>query len=129
MSMERRGEKIGWTLGWMGGFIWVAILSVVLLGQHKSVQGVSGMVLYLAACAVSLSVAPWRHPSTRYWKLMLAPYGMFFLSIGWAVWSYGGLTPLGFNWWNLLWIVPSLSPFGFLNDRRWAESEAQEGDV
>ncbi len=28
---DRRQEKIGWIGGWFGGFIWVLILSVVLV--------------------------------------------------------------------------------------------------
>lgn len=125
MTINRRGEKIGWIAGWTGGFIWVAILSVVFLCRNKFGQGALGFLLCLAALAVSLFFAPWRHPLTPYWKLMLAPYGMFFLSIGWAIWSYGSLASLGFNWWNLLWLVPALSPFGFLSNRKWAEFDAQ----
>lgn len=125
----RTGEKIGWTAGWLGGFIWVAILSVVLLFQGKWLQGLLGMLLTAIAVVVIVSFAPWRFPSTRYWKLMLAPYTVFFLSVPWAVWAYGGVEPLGLNWWNLLWILPVLIPLGSLSNRRWADSNAQPGDA
>ena len=127
MTINRYGEKIGWTAGWIGGFIWVAILSIVFLYQNKIGTGVLGMFLTAVAIVAIFSFAPWRHPSTPYWKLMLVPYGMFSLSIAWAIWSYGGLESVGLNWWNLLWLIPALSPFGMLSNRKWAESDAQDG--
>lgn len=122
----RRGEKIGWTAGWMGGFIWVFILSCVFLFQGKSAQGASGIALTCIAVTSVVFFAPWRFPSTPYWKLMLAPYFMFFLSIAWAVWSYGGLESSGLTWWNLLWFLPLLFPFGSLSRRRWGDSNAPQ---
>jgi len=29
--IERKGEKIGWIGGWFGGFIWLALLSIIWL--------------------------------------------------------------------------------------------------
>jgi hypothetical protein len=123
MTRNRRGEKIGWTAGWIGGFIWVAILSMVFLSQKMVGQGLLGIVLTAGAIAAVFSFAPWRYPLTAYWKLMLAPYGMFFMAIAWAVWSYGSLESLDLNWWNLLWLIPALSPLGILSNRKWAESD------
>jgi hypothetical protein len=120
---ERRGEKIGWTLGWLGGFAWVAILSGVFLFQREVAQGVAGILLTSVAAAVILAFAPWRHPSTAYWKLMMAPYAVFFASVAWAVWAYGGLEAAGLNGWFLLWLAPMLIPFGSLCRRRWADFE------
>ncbi len=56
---------------------------------------------------------------------MLAPYGLFLIAVVWAAWSFGGIETLGFNWWNLLWLVPALSPIGLLGARRWAQSDTQ----
>ena len=125
MNTARKGEKIGWSAGWLGGFIWVAILSIVFLYQKKVGQGVWGIVLTGAAIIAVLHFAPWRHPTTPYWKLMMVPYGMFFISIAWAVWSYGGMEAIGLNWWNLLWIIPCLSPLGMLSKRKWSDSDTQ----
>lgn len=127
MTTHRRGEKIGWTASWIGGFIWVAILSIMFLFQKKIAPGILGMFLTGAAIVVICSFAPWRHPLTPYWKLMLVPYGIFFLSIAWVIWGYGGLESIGLNWWNVLWIIPALSPFGLLSNRKWAESDIQRG--
>jgi membrane-bound ClpP family serine protease len=119
---DRLGEKIGWTAGWIGGFIWVFILSIVFLFQKKIEQGLLGMALIGVAIMTIVFFAPWRFPATPYWKLMLAPYGMFFLSIAWAIWSYGGLGPAGLTWWNLLWLLPLLMPFASLSKSKWADS-------
>lgn len=86
-----------------------------------------GVFLTGAAVVAVLYFTPWRHPSTSYWKLMLAPYGLFFIAVAWAAWSFGGIEVIGFNWWNLLWLLPALSPFGLLSNRKWAESDAQPG--
>ena len=123
---ERIGERIGWTAGWLGGFIWVLVLSMVFLFQGKSEQGVAGISLTGIAVFSVLFFAPWRFSSTPYWKLMLAPYGVFFLSIAWAVWSFGGLESCGFTGWNLLWLLPLLLPLGSWSKRKWADSSMQQ---
>lgn len=127
MSKNRIGEKAGWIGGWAAGFIWILILAGLFFYQQKFKQGVVGIALTGAAVASVLYYAPWRHPSTPYWKLMLAPYALFFIAVAWAVWAFSGIEVLGFNWWNLIWLLPALSPFGFLSNRIWAESNAQPG--
>ncbi len=57
---------------------------------------------------------------------MLAPYGTFLLSIVWAVWSFGGLGSAGLTWWNLLWLLPLLVPFGTLHKKRWVDTDARQ---
>jgi hypothetical protein len=122
----RRGEKIGWTAGWLGGFIWVAGLSLVFLYQQKWLQGLIGLLLFCAAIVIIIVLAPWRHPSTRYWKLMLGPYGVFLTSALWAAWSYGGVHAAGLNWWTVLWLLPLFFiPVGSLWKRRWTDFEAK----
>lgn len=127
MKRNRTGEKAGWIGGWAGGFIWILILAGLFFYRQEFRQGAMGIALTAVAVAAVLYYAPWRHPSTPYWKLMLAPYGLFFIAVAWAAWSFGGIEALGLNWWNLLWLLPALSPFGFLSNRRWVESDAQQG--
>lgn len=122
---DRTGEKIGWTAGWAGGFIWVFILSIVFLFQGKTAQGILGITLVGISAFMIIFFSPWRFPSTNYGKLMLAPYGMFFLSIVWAIWSYGGLSVIGLKWWNMLWLLPMLTPLGILSKRKWLDSAQQ----
>jgi hypothetical protein len=121
---DRMGEKIGWTAGWAGGFIWIFVLSIVFLLQGKIEQGLLGMVLVGAAILTIVCFAPWRFASTHYWKLMLAPYGIFFIAIAWAIWAYGGFSAVGLNRWNLLWILPILFPIGRLSKRKWSDPNA-----
>jgi len=123
---DRTGEKIGWTAGWIGGFIWVFILSLVFLFQGKSEHGLVGIILTGMAIISVVFFAPWRFSSTPYWKLMLTLYGVFFLSVVWAIWSYGGLGAAGLTWWNLLWLLPLLVPFGSLSTRKWVDGNARQ---
>lgn len=76
--IDRIGERIGWVAGWLEGFIWVFVLSIVFLFQGKSGQGLLGMFLTGIAILSVLFFAPWRFSWTPYWKLMLAPYSVFF---------------------------------------------------
>lgn len=125
--MKRTGEKIGWTGGWIGGFSWVFILGVVFLCQGKVARGLTGIAMTAAAVAAILCFAPWRFPTTRYWKLMLAPYSMFLLCLVWAVWAYGGLAALELNWRNLLWVPLLLFPLGSMSKRKWVDGERRPG--
>lgn len=120
---SRRGEQFGWTLGWLGGFIWVAALSGVLFWQGKWLESVSGALLTITAVLVIHQFAPWRHPTQPYWKLMLAPYSVFFTTIVWAIWAFGGMKNSGFDLWSLLWLLPLLLPFGTLSRQTWANGE------
>jgi len=122
---NRRGEKIGWTAGWIGGFLWVAVLAVLFLFQGRYPQSILGFALTVIAILAIVYFAPWRFPSTPYWKLMLVPYGVFWLSIIWCVGSYGGFATAGLDWWNFLWVVPCMIPLGILSRRKWEDSERQ----
>lgn len=120
---ERRGEKIGWTGGWLGGFIWLALLAVVFMVQGQWLEGIIGLALTGLAVLVIVFVAPWRHPATPYWKLMLAPYTVFFLSVAWAFWAFGARGDLGLSWWYLFWFAPMLIPLGTVGRRKWNDGE------
>ena len=121
--MKRNGEKLGWIGGWSGGFIWVVILSIVMLVQAKSTQGGLGLALAGLAGILIMVTAPWKHPDTPYWKLMLPVYVMFAACLVWAAWSYGGLEGLGINRWNTFIILPILIPFGTVGRKRWNDGE------
>lgn len=125
--MDRRGEKIGWIAGWLGGFLWLAVLAAVFLYRGKPVFGISGLLLFLVAVFSIFSAAPWRHPETPYWKLMVFPYALFFISAAWALWSFGGVGQAGFNEWNLLWILPVLIPAGVAGGRKWTDGDPPGG--
>jgi len=119
---ERIGEKIGWSGGWCGGFIWVAISSVIFLYRGRWGEGLSGLALVAAAGASIFLAAPWRHPTTPYWRLMLPPFVLLLGSAGWGVWAYGGAEEIGLDWWSLFWILPLLLPFVNAGKIRWQDN-------
>lgn len=120
---ERKGEKIGWLAGWFGGFLWIGILSVVFLVQHKTLAGISGLALFSASLVSVFWFAPWRHPATPYWRLMLPIYLFVFGAIFWAVMAYGGLKEAGLLPTDFFWIIALLIPFGTVGRRKWDEAE------
>jgi len=123
---SRRGEKLGWTLGWLGGFIWVAILAVMLAFQSRWPAAIAGWVIAVAAVAVILLASPWRCPQTPYWKLMLPVYALFFGAMLWAVLVASNLYELGIvNWWSLFLFLPLLLPLWVNGRRRWSDAENQ----
>ncbi|MDK9723493.1 MAG: hypothetical protein OEL88_01300 [Sterolibacteriaceae bacterium MAG5] len=120
----RRGEKIGWTVGWTGGFAWLFALACLQLFQGHLRQGLAGLALSGAAVFCILAFAPWRHPTTPLWKLMVPIYLVLFVAVGWAVWIYGGFRTLGLDAWSLLWMAPLLIPLGTSGRRTWQGNDA-----
>ena len=123
--MNRKGEKIGWICGWHGGFIWLGVLSVVWLFQNRINDGIIGIAIFIVASIAIITTAPWKHPNTRYWKLMLPVYLLFFISITFCIYSYGGLESTGLKWTSLFWMIPCLIPFGTTGNRTWNSSAIQ----
>jgi len=124
---ERSGERFGWIGGWLGGFIWVLILAVLLLIKGRGLEAAVGLAIAAAAVAWVLAGAPWKHPDTRYWKLMLPIYFLFSASIAWAVWAAEDSYSLGLNRWHTLLMLPLLSPFKTIGHRTWNDSVSREG--
>jgi hypothetical protein len=126
-AMSRTGEKIGWSAGWLGAFIWVAAQAGIFIFQGKTTEGLLGTLLVIVAVLGVLFFAPWRHPLTPYWRLMLMPYGVFLAAVVWAILSYGGMKEAGLEWWTLLWLLPMMIPLGSLSRRRWLDFDG--GDI
>jgi len=122
---SRTGEKIGWTAGWSGGFIWVVILSIIFLIQNNWPQGLLGLLLVGLAVLSIVSSAPWRHPSTPYWKLMVPPYMVLFGALVWGIWVYGGIKDSGLNWSSLLLLLPLLIPVISMGKKTWNDFNCQ----
>jgi len=118
----RRQEKLGWIGGWLGGFVWVAILAVVFLVQGRWLAGIVGLAVAVVACAAVLLTAPWRHPGTPYRVLLIPIYVLFFGAVGWGIWAMGDPRQLGLNgWWSLLLVLPILTPLWTVGGRRWED--------
>jgi hypothetical protein len=120
---NRNGEKIGWLGGWAGGFSWVGILAIVWLLQGKVLEGLTGIILALAAAFLIITLAPWRHPAVIYWKLLIPIYLVLFLSVGWAIWAFGGVRQAGFSVWSLFLLAVLLLPLWQTSRRRWQDVE------
>ena len=121
---QRRGEKVGWIAGWLGGFLWLCLLSVLWLVLGRITDGVLGLVLFAAAVAAVLALAPWKHPETRYWKLMLPIYVILVAAAGLCVWCVGGFGKLGLSPWSLFLLMPLLIPFATTGARCWKDGDA-----
>lgn len=115
----RTGEKIGWTVGFSGAFLWVVILSLIFLIQNRLAQGLSGLLLFGLGALSILFFAPWRRPSTPYWKLMVPIYALFFGAVVWAIWAFGCARDPGLSWWSLFLLLPMLLPFGTMGKKTW----------
>jgi hypothetical protein len=116
---HRTGEKSGWIGGWLGGFIWVVILSVIFFVQSKLIEGAIGLALFCTAVLFVFTSAPWKHPDTPYWKLMIPVYVALAGAIVWIIWSSDGPESLGLNRWNLFLVLPLLIPFATVGRRCW----------
>lgn len=122
---ERTQEKLGWVGGWLGGFIWVLILSIVFFVQGKTLQAGIGLLITCSACATILAFSPWRYPRTTYRLLMVPIYMLFFAAMGWGVWSFGDARQMGINsWWSLLLLLPITLPLWTVGNRRWENRDA-----
>ena len=124
--MKRRGEKIGWLGGWLGGFLWLGLLSAVWLFQNKINEGMIGLAVFIVAITVIITTAPWKHPNTKYWKLMFPIYALFFCSIALSIYLYGGLESVGLKWTSFFWVIPCLIPFVTMGNRTWNSSAIQD---
>lgn len=119
---HRRQEKLGWTLGWSGGFIWVLILSIVFFVQGRTGPAWIGLALVCCAGAVIVLFSPWRHPQVRYRLLMAPIYLMFFLSLAWGIWLMEDPRSMGLNnRWSALMLLPVLIPLWTAGSRRWQD--------
>ena len=119
---HRRGEKLGWTLGWLGGFIWVVILAAIFLAQGRSTPGLLGLLVAATGITVIFVAAPWRHPSTQYRLLMAPIYIAFIVAIVWALRFMENPNELGFvNAWSFFAFLPAFLPLWTVGKRRWTD--------
>ncbi len=122
---QRKGEKAGWLGGWLGGFLWLCLLSILWLAKGMIAAGAMGLGLFALAVLTILTLAPWKHPGTKYWKLMLPLYAVLAAAIGLLIWFGGGLAKLGLGWPALLWLMPAFIPLWTVGTRCWNDGNAQ----
>lgn len=68
-ASNQRGPRLGWTLGGLGGFLWIPLLGVVRAVQGDVVGLVVCLLLFGLGVAYLVVLAPWKHPDTPFWKL------------------------------------------------------------
>jgi hypothetical protein len=123
MKDLRRGEKLGWTLGWSGGFLWVAVLAAVAAAKGDGANAAIGALITAGAIAAIVGLAPWRRPMRPYWQLMVPIYLLFGAAVLWAVRAAGGAAAAGLGDASLFVLLPILLPFLFAGRRRWIDGE------
>jgi hypothetical protein len=126
MTASRKGEKAGWTWGWLGGFLWVLILALLELAKGEIVRFLTGVCLVAGAVAAILAFSPWRHPNQPYRRLMAPLYLLLLLSLAWAMWVAGGPAQLGLSPWSIFLALPILLPVFLAGRRRWSEGERED---
>lgn len=114
----RKGERIGWIGGWSGSFVWLLILVVMQLVKGGFSSALVGLMVLAVAAFCILRFAPWRNPTTPYWKLLLPIYGVIFLAFAYAV-TVGRQYGFNLEWRYLFWLMPMFIPFFTLRDRTW----------
>ncbi|MCU0661983.1 MAG: hypothetical protein MUC50_06620 [Myxococcota bacterium] len=122
---NRTGEKIGWIGGWSGAFLWVVVLSIVFLFQRKNMAGCAGLGLATVAAVVVAIFAPWRHPRTPLWKLMLPLYAIVAACVVWAVLAFGvdALREEGVSVGSFALVGPLFLPLVTAGRQRWSDRE------
>ncbi len=121
---QRRSEKIGWIGGWLGGFLWLCLLAVLWLVQGRITGGLLALGMFAVAVVTVVALAPWKHPETRYWKLMLPIYTVLAASVGLCAWIGLEVDKLGLSWWSLMLLMPLFAPFATVGKRRWKDGDA-----
>ncbi len=119
----RRGGKLGWVGGWSGMFLWVMAIAIIRMVQGFAIDGAIGLCLFATGMTSGFMFVPWRFPAIRYWKLMVPGYLVFFLSIFWTVWTFGGFGHPDLRWWMFVPVLSCLSPFFIIGGRRWEEKK------
>jgi hypothetical protein len=115
----RAGEKIGWLVGWAGGFLWILPLALLFLGRGQLVAGLAGLALAGLGYSAVVFFRPWRYPSARYWRLLLIPYVLMLAAVPWAIWGFGTESAGALSWWHGLLLLSVMSPLLTIGWRRW----------
>ena len=118
--MSRRGEKIGWTGGWIGGFLWVFVFAIIWFVQGRLIHGLIAVTLFFLGIISIIKFSPWKHPDTKYWKLMIPMYSVFLMSAVFIIYVLNGFENLAKIQYGL-WVLPSLSPIMVLGNKKWSK--------
>jgi hypothetical protein len=122
---NRRGEKLGWTLGLLGGTIWMFIMAAYGLFGGNWRFGAIALAGGLCVVGLVFHLAPWKHPTTQYWKLYLPPVAVMILTAAVLVIGFGpGLSHINWLPGFLCCFLPLLVPN--IRGRRWQDGNASK---
>ena len=125
---KRKGEKIGWIGGWLGAFLWLLVLSIIMLVRGDTMPGIIAFLMFIVAVLVISLLTPWRFPNTKYWIVLLPPYIVFLISAFTCIMFFGGLETIGLKWTNFLWFVALLRPFFTIGAKTWNEGQSEKSE-
>lgn len=117
---NRRGEKLGWIFGLLGGTVWMFVLAAYGLFGGNWRFGAIALGGGLLVVGLLIQLAPWKNPTTRYWKLFLPPIEVMILTAGVLITCWGhGLSTL--NWIPIFLCI--FLPFAVsdIRSRRWED--------
>jgi hypothetical protein len=118
---ERRGEKIGWIGGFLGGLLWMPFLSIFWLLIDRIIVGSLGLIFFVLGVYFIIKFSPWKYPDTKFYLLMLPFYIILILAIvlfvffGWNILESERDFPL----WSLVIMIPIFSPFFVMGWKTW----------
>jgi threonine/homoserine efflux transporter RhtA len=96
------------------------------LFQNKISEGIIGLAVFIIAIIVISMTAPWKHPNTKYWKLMLPIYSLLTCSIVLYIYLSGGLEIIGLKWTSIFLVIPGFIPLLTAGNRTWNSIANQE---
>lgn len=123
---KRIGEKLGWTLGWLGAISWMPVLSVIQLLNGQLIGGINGLVLTLSGLFLIFYYTPWRFKFRPYWKLFLPL--IIILALGVVNIIVNGFTKEedGLNVWMFFWFIPLTLPIFQFGRKKWQDGEENQ---
>ncbi len=119
--MGRSGEKIGWVGGWFGSMLFLPILGIVFMSQHQITPGAILMGAFVVLFPMVFMLAPWHHPATRYWKLML-PFYVVFIAAGVGAALTANISDR-LSLWQLFTLSVFILPFFSIGAKTWNENQ------
>lgn len=124
MSGSRRGEKAGWVGGWLGSFLWVGLFACVWAVRGKVAASLAAGGLFVLALVLVFVLAPWRRPTSPFWKLAVPLYVVMAAAVVVAIVTEGGFAVAGLSPWSLFLLLPVLMPLLSGGGRRWQDGGA-----
>ena len=130
MNMSERGPRLGWTLGSVGGILWIGLLGGVLIHKGDAIGGWGGIGIFAIGLVYVFAAAPWRHPDTKFWKIYLGLLVILYGAAAFLIWRWLPFEPDA-NWMQRLpllsCVLPLLVPLFTLGNKTWDQIQ-RRGD-